>query len=467
MVQLNQNFINSIAQEMPSHLSMDDFIHYCGLPLRPAIRVNTLKISADALKAILEPRGWQFAAIPWCKDGFWVSYPDDCQPGNLVEHIQGLFYIQEASSMMPPAALMFGEDSKPAMLLDVAAAPGSKTTQLAALMDNQGLILANEYSASRTKVLAANLQRMGVVNTAMTNFDGRVFGSYLFETFDAILLDAPCSGEGTVRKDPLSLKHWDLAEIESIAALQRDLIDSAFQALKPGGVLIYSTCTLNRQENQAVCHFLKARYGDAVEFESLANLFDGTDKSLTEEGFLHIWPQIYDSEGFFVARLRKTRAVLRNTDDPNYRAKFPFTPAAPKPRQALAEALASLGLSLPKDASVLMRDDEFWLVPDGLLALTERIRLQRIGLKLAENHKHGIKIRHEAVMSLSCNKLWPVSDEAAKAYLMGRDVAIDGTKALGEQILSLHGAPLGLAKHLGNKLKNNLPRELCRDNVQS
>ncbi len=466
MVQLNQNFINSIAQEMPANLSMDDFIHYCGLPLRPSIRVNTLKISSDGLKAILEPRGWQFEPVPWCEDGFWVSYPPECQPGNLAEHIQGLFYIQEASSMMPPSAL-FKDGDTPRVMMDVAAAPGSKTTQLAALMQNQGLLIANEYSASRSKVLYANTLRMGAANTALTQFDGRVFGAYLYESLDAILLDAPCGGEGTVRKDPLALKNWDPAEIEAISALQRELIDSAFQALKPGGVLVYSTCTLNRRENQDVCHFLKQSYGDAVVFESLHDLFDGADKSLTEEGFLHIWPQIYDSEGFFVARIRKTASVARNTDQPAPPKNFPFTRASAKQRQLLDEALSALGLTLPEDGLIFCRDDEFWLSPAPLDAFIGKVRFQRIGVKLAEQHKHGIKVRHDAVMALPCSKMQEVTAEEAVSFLMGRDIALGSAgKAQGEKILSLHGIALGVAKHLGNKLKNNYPRDLCRDNVQ-
>ena len=156
--------------------------------------------------------------------------------------------------MLPPVALL-----EPGMerVLDMASAPGSKTTQMAAMMANGGVLIANEYSSSRVKVLHANLQRMGVSNTALTHFDARVFGQYQYESMDAVLLDAPCSGEGTVRKDPDALKHWDPQEIADIAATQRDLIDSAFLALKPGGVMVYSTCTLNSQENQAVLQHLK------------------------------------------------------------------------------------------------------------------------------------------------------------------------------------------------------------------
>ncbi|MGL6121743.1 MAG: 16S rRNA (cytosine(1407)-C(5))-methyltransferase RsmF, partial [Shewanella sp.] len=161
MVQLNQNFIDTITQELPAHLSMAEFIAACDRPLRRSIRVNTLKISSDDFKTLMQPKGWTFDPIPWCQDGFWIRYDDEEeQLGNTLEHIQGLFYIQEASSMLPPTAL-FTPSEKWQCVLDLASAPGSKTTQMAALMQNQGLLVANEYSASRVKVLHANVLRMG------------------------------------------------------------------------------------------------------------------------------------------------------------------------------------------------------------------------------------------------------------------------------------------------------------------
>ena len=200
---------------------------------------------------------------------------------------------------MLPVAALFADGNQPERVMDVAAAPGSKTTQIAARMNNRGAILANEFSASRVKVLHANISRCGIHNVALTHFDGRVFGAALPEAFDAILLDAPCSGEGVVRKDPDALKNWSVESNLEIAATQRELIDSAFNALRPGGTLVYSTCTLNRDENEDVCLWLKQRYADAVEFLPLDTLFDSASHAATPEGFLHVFPQIYDCEGFF------------------------------------------------------------------------------------------------------------------------------------------------------------------------
>ncbi|WP_110456158.1 16S rRNA (cytosine(1407)-C(5))-methyltransferase RsmF [Shewanella algidipiscicola] len=470
MVQLNQNFINSIAKDMPEHLSMEDFIAYSDKPLRPSIRVNTLKISAGHFVALMQPKGWQFEPIPWCDAGFWITVNDDVQLGNTIEHIQGLFYIQEASSMLPPHALFPTPIDAPQdlTLLDMASAPGSKTTQLAAMMHNQGLLVANEYSSSRVKVLHANVLRMGVKNTALTHFDARVFGEYLYDTFDAILLDAPCSGEGTVRKDPEALKHWDFAEIEAIANTQVDLIESAFLALKTGGSLVYSTCTLNRTENQQVCLHLQQRYPDAVQFESLANLFPDAHKACTEEGFLHVWPQIYDSEGFFIAKITKIADIERAVEQPKAQKNFPFTQATNKSLKALEDYFQStFDINLSEHGVVMQRDDEYWLFPRNIMPLIGKIRFQRIGLKLADTLKKGFKVRHEAIVALAdASKSIALDESQASSYLMGRDIMLPTkTTPQGEQLVSYHQANLGLVKHLGTKLKNSLPRDLVKDKI--
>ncbi|WP_028764820.1 16S rRNA (cytosine(1407)-C(5))-methyltransferase RsmF [Shewanella colwelliana] len=472
MVQLNQNFIDSIAKDLPPHLTMEDFIAFSALPLRPSIRVNTLKISSADFTALMTAKGWQFEPIPWSDDGFWITTDSQIQLGNTIEHIQGLFYIQEASSMLPPHALFPKtiDDASQLTVLDMASAPGSKTTQLSAMMTNNGLLVANEYSSSRVKVLHANVLRMGGKNCALTHFNARVFGEYLYDTFDAVLLDAPCSGEGTIRKDPDALKHWDYAEIEAIAATQRDLIDSAFLALKTGGSLVYSTCTLNTTENQAVCNYLKQRYGDAVEFESLADLFPGANKALTSEGFLHVWPQIYDSEGFFIAKIRKTMDIERAKPAPKPQKNFPFNQTSTKQLAAIhAYFKQSFNIELDGMGLIMSRDDEYWLLPYHVESLIGKMRFQRIGLKLADAIKKGFKVRHEAIVALGRADLgYPLTEKQATQFLMGRDIMLDEkVTPQGETIVCYHNVPIGVVKHLGNKLKNSLPRDLVKDKISS
>ncbi|NIY92406.1 16S rRNA (cytosine(1407)-C(5))-methyltransferase RsmF [Vibrio diazotrophicus] len=460
-------FLSSMAEILPPELNMEDFIAACQRPLRKSVRVNTLKVSIEEFKKRAEDKGWALEPVPWCETGFWIDADESEVPlGNTAEHMAGLFYIQEASSMMPVSALFTDADSHYLSVLDTAAAPGSKTTQIAALMKNNGILVANEFSASRVKVLHANIERCGIRNTALTNFDGRVFGGWLPEQFDAVLLDAPCSGEGTIRKDPDSLKNWSKESIHSIADTQKELIESAFQALKVGGVLVYSTCTLSREENQDVCQHLKQTFGDAVSFESLASLFPEANKALTEEGFLHIFPQVYDCEGFFVARIRK-HASVETPAVKKRLGKFPFEKANSKVSNDVNQELQkSLGISLPENSSVWLRDNDVWLFPNALEPMLGELRFSRMGIKIAETHKKGYRWQHQVATTLAtgdeacCVEL---SIEDAREWYMGRDVRPQGLSGQGEVIVRFGNDVIGLGKWVGNRVKNGLPRELVRD----
>jgi len=454
-----------MREALPSHLSLDDFIAACQRPLRRSIRVNTLKISVDDFLTLVSPYNWQLTPVPWCAEGFWIERDDeDAVPlGSTAEHLSGLFYIQEASSMLPVAAL-FAEGNTPERVMDVAAAPGSKTTQIAARMGNHGAILANEFSASRVKVLHANISRCGIQNVALTHFDGRVFGAALPEAFDAILLDAPCSGEGVVRKDPDALKNWSVESNLEIAATQRELIDSAFHALRPGGTLVYSTCTLNRDENEDVCLWLKAQYTDAVEFLPLNDLFATADEAATPEGFLHVFPQIYDCEGFFVARLRKTQAVAP-LPAPKFKVgNFPFAPLKGRDAVQLKAAANKVGLIWDENLHLWMRDKEIWLFPAPIEPLIGKVRFSRIGIRLAEVHNKGYRWQHEAVIALAdSDNTFELTHQEAEEWYRGRDVYPETTPSQDEVIVTYQGFPLGLAKKVGSRLKNSYPRELVRD----
>lgn len=459
-------FLAQMREAMPAHLSFDAFLAACQRPLRRSIRVNTLKITVDDFLRLVDPYGWQLTPVPWCAEGFWIERDDeDVLPlGSTAEHLSGLFYIQEASSMLPVAAL-FADGVEPVRVMDVAAAPGSKTTQIAAKMGNRGMLLANEFSASRVKVLHANISRCGISNTALTHFDGRVFGAALPECFDAILLDAPCSGEGVVRKDPDALKNWSRASNQAIAETQRELIDSAFHALRPGGTLVYSTCTLNREENESVIAWLLARYPQEVEVLLLGELFASADQALTPEGFLHVFPQIYDCEGFFVARLRKT-AAIEALPAPGYKVgKFPFTPMKTRESAAVESAARSVDIEWDDALTLWQRDKEIWLFPAEIAPLLGKVRFSRIGLKLAETHNKGFRWQHEAVVALAnTQKLGhELTLEEAQEWYRGRDVYPQQPPAHDDVIVTFQGFPLGLAKRIGSRLKNSFPRELVRD----
>lgn len=459
-------FLAQMREAMPKNLSFEAFIDACQRPLRRSIRVNTLKITVDDFLALVAPYGWQLTPVPWCAEGFWIERDneDEFPLGSTAEHLSGLFYIQEASSMLPVAAL-FADGDAPARVMDVAAAPGSKTTQIAARMGNRGMLLANEFSASRVKVLHANISRCGIANAALTHFDGRVFGAALPECFDAILLDAPCSGEGVVRKDPDALKNWSLASNQDIANTQRELIDSAFHALRPGGTLVYSTCTLNRDENESVVNWLLERYPDAVHVLPLGDLFPTADQALTAEGYLHVFPQIYDCEGFFVARLQKT-AAIDPLPAPGYKVgKFPFVPMKTRESHTVIDAARRVGIEWDESLVLWQRDKEVWLFPKEIEPLLGKVRFSRIGIKLAETHNKGFRWQHEAVIALAnpAELGHELTSADAQEWYRGRDVYPENAPSQDDVIVTFQGFPLGLAKRIGSRLKNSYPRELVRD----
>jgi len=227
--------------------------------LRRSIRVNTLKISIPDLLERLSPE-WDLTPIPWCKEGFWIEHraiKKRRDIGNLTEHALGYFYVQEAASMIPPIVL----NPKPnEFILDIAASPGSKTSQIAQYMKNTGILIANDYQYKRMKPLDLNLQRMGISNSIITLMQGRFFKGF---EFDKALVDAPCSGTGAIRKSFKTLLIWNPNMVRRIASTQRQLLDTAFNNLKPNGTIVYSTCTLEPEENEATVSYLLEKYDNA------------------------------------------------------------------------------------------------------------------------------------------------------------------------------------------------------------
>src|SRR3989338_3469473 len=228
--------------------------------LRRSIRVNTLKMPIPELKKRLE-NNWNLVQVPWCKEGFWIEHhkKERRDIGNLIEHPLGYFYTQEAASMIPPIVL---DPREHETILDIAASPGSKTTQIAQYMNNTGILIANDYTGERMKPLGINLQRCGITNTIMTMMQGQWFNNANIE-FDRILVDAPCSGTGTIRKSYKTLRIWNPNMVKRLSITQKQLLETAFKILKEDGTLVYSTCSLEPDENEGVVDFLINKYDNA------------------------------------------------------------------------------------------------------------------------------------------------------------------------------------------------------------
>jgi tRNA (cytosine49-C5)-methyltransferase len=275
--------------------------------LRKSIRVNTLKITVKELLERMSDR-YDLEPVPWCKEGFFITHKTGrLDVGNTIEHMLGYYYVQEAASMIPPVVL---EPQEGEVILDMCAAPGSKTSQLAQYMNNTGVLFANDLKGMRLASLGINVQRCGVTNCIQTNINGM---NYPEGHYDRILLDAPCSGTGTIRKSPKTIRMWNSGVVIRISRTQRKLIKHAFDLLKPGGLMVYSTCSLEPEENEAIVSYLLSECPNA-DLEDI-NLpivkgkpileFNGELYDPRVAKTLRLWPQNNDTEGFFISKIRK------------------------------------------------------------------------------------------------------------------------------------------------------------------
>jgi NOL1/NOP2/sun family putative RNA methylase len=285
------------------------FFEYCKKLLTPSIRVNTLKITKEKLEERLRNKGWKISSITWYKDALVIREgPKDL--GNMIEHCLGYYYVQELASMIPPLVL---DPRKGEKVLDLCAAPGSKTTQIAQLMHNKGIIVANDVEISRIKVLSANLQRCGVLNAIVTRMPGQRF-SKVKQRFDRVLVDAPCTGEGAIRKDWGIMRMWNLAGVRGLSRLQKRLIQAGFTCLREGGTLVYSTCTLSPEENEEVIAYLLDKFENAkieririprLKYREGLGEWEGREFPKEVKRCCRIYPQDNDTEGFFIAKIGK------------------------------------------------------------------------------------------------------------------------------------------------------------------
>jgi NOL1/NOP2/sun family putative RNA methylase len=303
--------------ERMKELLGDDYENYeksLGKRYINSIRCNTLKISPSELKARLEKK-WKikqpFKEFPEIMIIDQETIPGEV--GKALEHQLGYFYVQELSSMLPPLVLSPNENEN---VLDIAAAPGSKTTQMAAMMNNSGNLIANDVSFGRVKILAANLQRCGVSNVLVTQHDGSNLCSRLEKlkySFDKILVDVPCTGEGNIRTNLKTCLMFNEKLIKKFSNRQKQIAGNAVKILKKGGVLVYSTCTHGPEENEEVIDYLLENFPLEIEeiklpFKTRPGVKEWKGKEFHKdvEKCVRVYPQDENLEGFFIAKLRKT-----------------------------------------------------------------------------------------------------------------------------------------------------------------
>lgn len=380
-------------------------------------------------------------AVAWEPCGRYVAA--DARPGASLAHVSGAFYLQDASAMAPVAVL----DPQPGeAILDLCAAPGGKSGQIAGRMLGKGCLVANEYVKDRAQILKSNLERLGVTNAHVTSASPEQFEKHTPECFDAVLTDAPCSGEGMFRRDPGALTEWTEDAPAACALRQAYILDSAAKLVKPGGRLVYSTCTFNRRENEGSVEAFLSRHSDFFPED-----FSLPGVGCSANGCLRLWPHRLEGEGHFVCRLRKVGTA---------------TPSVPRAavRDKQTEAALSLLRSacarrLPEGNYVLTGDMlalESPFLPDlsGFFSLGPGLALGRIAKNYAEPH-HSLAMAMKPEDALRTAEL---SAAEAGLYLQGEALPREGEA--GWTLVCHAGLPLGWGKQSGDTLKNHLPKGL-------
>jgi NOL1/NOP2/sun family putative RNA methylase len=287
----------------------DSFIESYSKESYKSLRINPLK--GDLCK-LINSTNWDLNSIPWCANGYY--YDPATQPGKHPLHEAGAYYIQEASAMLPAVLLNVKPGDK---VLDLCAAPGGKSTQIALAMNNQGLLVSNEIIPNRAKILSENIERMGIRNAIVTNADSETLANKFPVFFNKIMVDAPCSGEGMFRKNPEACNEWSLENVNICANRQLEILENAAKMLAPGGRMVYSTCTFSPEENEGTIYRFLKNHPEFSLVDSEINI-DGFDNGHFEylkdadltfkseiEKCIRLWPHKIDGEGHFAAMLEK------------------------------------------------------------------------------------------------------------------------------------------------------------------
>ena len=382
--------------------------------------------------------------VPWAEEGWYI--PLSSQAGAAAIHEAGAYYLQEPSAMAAAAALRPSPGDR---VLDLCAAPGGKSTQLAAYMQGRGLIVCNEPVASRAQILSRNIERMGVKNAVVTCAMPEELSGKWEGYFDKILVDAPCSGEGMFRRHPESRLEWTPASPAGCAQRQRHILEQAAMMLRPGGALCYSTCTFNALENEGVIQgFLYQHPEFTLTPFSLPGLPDCG-------GMLRLWPHRVRGEGHFVALLRKAEdAAVSQRALPSV-----SLPAPGKAEASLADAFLRehIGGAVRPNALFAGRLIQ---APEGLPPLTG-VRVLRLGLQIGEIK--GRVFAPDHALALACQPLrsMPVTEEEARAYQAGQVLPVSEALS-GFYVPTLSVWSLGWGKASGGQLKNHYPKGLRR-----
>ncbi len=453
-------------------------------PLYSALRANPLKCEPQAaLERWAQRYGWQTRPVPFCAAGCWVLEAQT-PVSQTIEHRLGFYYIQDASSMLPVELFDFDGLDAP-LVLDLAASPGGKTTHILSRTGDRGLVVANDSSQDRITALRIVLQNWGAVSSAVTHFPGEKFGAWYPETFDRVLLDAPCSMQGLRASEGHPMRAIGDREQLSLANRQSRLLESALRAVKLGGQVVYSTCTLSPEEDEGVLDELLKRFPGAFQVDDLGCRLDRPAPGLLADGLrrfdpavanaARLWPQVFGTAGFFAARLTKCGSLPAFSQPAPDRpfAQAGFTQLGRRSAADLVEGLSqAYGLDLEQlladwGVELWSRAGRIYAFPHLFFERFAGLPVQSLGLPFGEQAPDGFIPSHEWVarcgMRFTAGRCTLPADQLP-AWLRGEDIQgrPDAAAPVGSivAVFDETGQLLGRGKVLSGRLKNLLPRRV-------
>ena len=446
-VSFTEKMKNILQDEYEDFLKGYDRTRHYGL------RVNRTKLTAEQFERMAM---YDLAPVPWIDNAF--EYEDSISPAKHPYYFAGLYYLQEPSAMTPANLLPIEPGDR---VLDICAAPGGKATELGAKLNHTGLLVANDISNSRAKALLKNVELFGIPNVLVTSEPPEKLSEKFPAFFDKILIDAPCSGEGMFRKNPGMMKDWETYGPKHYSDLQRSIVPHALHMLKPGGMLLYSTCTFSPEENEGSVKFMLDLDPD-LEVVEISNRYEGFAPGrpeLIEDGTedlkkcVRIWPHKMNGEGHFIALLRKKE-----------RGDVVEKKAKPRKEKALPALLEEFmkDCSYPINANdIEIQEDRVYLMPEGIKGI-KGLRFLRSGLLLGTLTKDRFEPSQAFAMVLKKDQYKATIDLSSIdhrviRYLKGETIEVDDLplkRQKGWQLVCVDGFPLGWGKLVNGSLRN-------------
>lgn len=439
----------------------DDFLYSYDNNRFQALRFNTLKVQSpeERMRILKTLKISSDKKVSWANEAYY--FDENVRPGKHPYHEMGLYYIQEPSAMSAAALLA----PKPGMrVLDLCAAPGGKSTQLATYLGDSGLLVSNEINTQRSRILSQNIERMGIKNAIVTNEDSFVLASHFPGFFNAIQVDAPCSGEGMFRKLPEAIEQWSMENVAICVARQKEILDNAAVMLKPGGTIVYSTCTFSKEENEDVIEYFLERHPD-----------------FTLEEMERFWPHKVDGEGHFVAKLvrrgcvdtelKADRKTKKNKNSKN--RKNETKPALTKENMKLLsefldETISEDMAAWIKNSRLVMFGEQLYRLPDMEVDI-KGLKVQRAGLHIGEFKKQRFEPSHSLALALKISEAKNVvkltwDDPQTTGFFNGQSVMLSDEQTAeckkGWALVCVDGYPAGWGKVNGAQVKNHYPKGL-------